>query len=691
MKEHEEIPFRFVGYEVWTQLANKLDPDTGLNGNNWRMLAEKLGYSTEVILCLESKKTSHGRNTLTLFEEYIKKRDSSVNAVIKALDSMERKDALEVLQNSLPEIERRYKADMKSMTLKQEPQEHNECSPCFHSFPNGSLPPSHHSSYPRYSVPYSHIAHRMNIVGPSHSNAYSNLEPDMPKKINTPSAYSTKHVVTQGMFRMGTNYQHSGTHTGMSTNVRGGSMAVQVDRSDNYTSDEIEMGELPSHAGRIRDDPQPLPAGIYRGQYMNSLSHVPNMVNSQDMAVASEEVVDTSPSFMETTVPQHGSLKRQNSVESNARQPVNEMHAKKAESNKKLALNIPTTFNRNHMQPMKPQDAFISPSPSQTPTSSQNPLDKLRQITGSNSYMPDEKYQSMIEEKNREEMLYNRSGSEEPFRKVPTSSCQYEADHRRGAGQQCGEWFNFKSCPRGNYQAANNLKLTKDGPSTFPLRSKSLTTCMGNEEDSQECSNLSKSQSMPHDMKPAEYRKAFRHIKVFVTYSTDSKRHIQKVLNLCRCIEKNGFTCCMDMYDRRMPTEDKLGWVKERFDEADFILICVSESYVNETERGQAESIESSTDKQLHTDYIYQLMVLEYNQIGRNRRFIPVMLDGTTEEHIPSWLQSTLFYKWPTHFRDLLWFLTKPETRIKTKTLTEQKSSEEEEMLPDSPPAAAAT
>lgn len=52
--------------------------------------------------CLESKKTSHGRNTLTLFEEYIKRRDSSVNAVMKALESMERKDALEVLQNSIP-------------------------------------------------------------------------------------------------------------------------------------------------------------------------------------------------------------------------------------------------------------------------------------------------------------------------------------------------------------------------------------------------------------------------------------------------------------------------------------------------------------------------------------------------------------------------------------------------------------
>lgn len=46
----KEIPFRFVGYEVWAKLANKLDPDSGLIGNNWRMLAEKLGYSTEVIL-----------------------------------------------------------------------------------------------------------------------------------------------------------------------------------------------------------------------------------------------------------------------------------------------------------------------------------------------------------------------------------------------------------------------------------------------------------------------------------------------------------------------------------------------------------------------------------------------------------------------------------------------------------------
>lgn len=62
----KEIPFRFVGYKVWTELANKLDPDTGLIGNNWRMLAEKLGYSTEVILVSQVSQ----RETMVLDKSY---------------------------------------------------------------------------------------------------------------------------------------------------------------------------------------------------------------------------------------------------------------------------------------------------------------------------------------------------------------------------------------------------------------------------------------------------------------------------------------------------------------------------------------------------------------------------------------------------------------------------------------------
>ena len=46
----EKIPFRHVQWTVLIKLANKLDPDSSIVGNNWRMLAEKLGYSIQDIL-----------------------------------------------------------------------------------------------------------------------------------------------------------------------------------------------------------------------------------------------------------------------------------------------------------------------------------------------------------------------------------------------------------------------------------------------------------------------------------------------------------------------------------------------------------------------------------------------------------------------------------------------------------------
>ena len=60
---------------------------------------------------------------------------------------------------------------------------------------------------------------------------------------------------------------------------------------------------------------------------------------------------------------------------------------------------------------------------------------------------------------------------------------------------------------------------------------------------------------------------AFRHIKVFVTYADDSDAHIKRVLKFCNCLEKNGFTCCMDIYHRRLQMEDKVGWYDLRFKE----------------------------------------------------------------------------------------------------------------------------
>ena len=42
----EAIPFKFLSHSTRYQLANKLDP-RALMGDNWRLLAEKLGYTNE--------------------------------------------------------------------------------------------------------------------------------------------------------------------------------------------------------------------------------------------------------------------------------------------------------------------------------------------------------------------------------------------------------------------------------------------------------------------------------------------------------------------------------------------------------------------------------------------------------------------------------------------------------------------
>ena len=54
MEDVYNIPFSVVGQGAWNELANKLDPETSIIGNNWRILAEKLGFTTEHILVIIS-------------------------------------------------------------------------------------------------------------------------------------------------------------------------------------------------------------------------------------------------------------------------------------------------------------------------------------------------------------------------------------------------------------------------------------------------------------------------------------------------------------------------------------------------------------------------------------------------------------------------------------------------------------
>lgn len=52
-KDEEEgevkIPWAFVDHAVRQELIKKLNPDAAVSGNDWRMLANELGYTTSDI------------------------------------------------------------------------------------------------------------------------------------------------------------------------------------------------------------------------------------------------------------------------------------------------------------------------------------------------------------------------------------------------------------------------------------------------------------------------------------------------------------------------------------------------------------------------------------------------------------------------------------------------------------------
>ncbi|KAL5006974.1 hypothetical protein ScPMuIL_015780 [Solemya velum] len=599
----DEIPFRHVSMETWTKLANKLDPEATVSKNNWRMLAEKLGYSTEQIMNFEAKQTSHGRNTFKVFEEYVNQSDSTVGKVQEALKQIDRPDALNILLEALPEIENKCKNEREQNKKKQNRLNEageNHCSELGHgtSVSHPEYPCVHSCYYPNN---HNHILpHCMRAQESSTpQNAHLNLMKSHPE---SPPINNMDTLVCRG-------------------SPPSQSMVVNIDPNRNYYDwVEDEPMDYNTHA----DSLLPLAEGlIRRQQQLPSISQYGKNVAVTTMSPQGRNIYkDENSSLLYT---------RQLSEEQNFNQASHDSK----HTDKHL-------LHKLENRPKK--DNFNSSSPT-TPTIG-NHIKKLEQLAP--QFTPDEEFNKMIRDKKREEESKRNSGL-----KWCVNDIQNSNPHQHN-----------KLMDHTNLKEQVEHGTMKDPSKTFPMRLRPSPD--GHRPiDSSKQGTLTKSFSMPNDMKPAECHKAFRQIKVFVTYAADTPRHIQRVLNLCNCLEKNGFTCCMDIYHRRLQMSDRLGWFDAKFKEADFILVCVSSKYRMEVEQGDMEE-DYSTENSLHTKYIYKLMHTEFVQKNsNNKRFVPLIFDNATRSDVPRWLQSLIVYKWPQDWKDLMWMLTKPEERIK--------------------------
>jgi len=145
-----------------------------------------------------------------------------------------------------------------------------------------------------------------------------------------------------------------------------------------------------------------------------------------------------------------------------------------------------------------------------------------------------------------------------------------------------------------------------------------------------------------------------KEIKVFISYSHDSADHKQLVLEFANELREWGIDAIIDQYyESSPPSEGWQKWMDRQIAESNFVIVVCSEIYYRrvsgEEEEGKGRGVKwESTLLYLHI----------YNSDSLNKRFIPVLLPGGTEKHIPIPLQSTTHYRYPESFENLYRQLT---------------------------------
>ncbi|KAG1950154.1 E3 ubiquitin ligase TRAF3IP2 [Pimephales promelas] len=142
--------------------------------------------------------------------------------------------------------------------------------------------------------------------------------------------------------------------------------------------------------------------------------------------------------------------------------------------------------------------------------------------------------------------------------------------------------------------------------------------------------------------------------KVFVTYEADSEEHLKEIIKFVALLRNNGFDTHIDVFEQQLNSISKIDCMERYLNEKDYLIIIIISLRYYETISGIKINMDSD-ERTSNTVYIHKQLQSEFIQNGcRNYRFIPILFPGAKKSHVPTWLQNTHIYSWPTDRDDIL-------------------------------------
>lgn len=813
--DDELIPWKFVPQQIVRQLVQKLNPELLISGNNWRALADQLGLNSEDIRFVESVKGVHAE---VLLNEYSVRSDASLNEMLKALKSINRRDCVEILCEGLPEIRQRVEAGAStpsrlqmgesmssilsgqngvvwpngatmlvpavfpngasSLVAVSQPGPAGVCYmsgptslPCGYAagfrdnnsfslqgsaatqgmggFFGGSqrhcmqerqqgVPPREsfgelgcmlvdnhsplHSSFPGLRGNLNNCNTAGNIPNGGSSNKHTNQtilrqysdDPRARQHLDGHDRKQLQHSLSAQSFGHGS-CQHCGVNA---RPYQGGSSSTSLPLEPQ--SDLAYFSSQSPSSSAEQSERFTTPSGSDCSGVREKKSSPRKLLLSSPSSSTQDER-ETSPltslsshsfpnrccSRMETPTISSG---RSSSASSSSGQtilgtnparpqaftlsePAHRDGPKFNPQNRDMCSNLPSA---GYASAGKDQGSDSRTSPRGQGRQHQgpklSPLEKIEAMR--DKYKPSSNYQTVVAE---QKIDVERSKKIKPGK--PTKQ-----NHAATSG---GSTLN-------SLTSNTSDSFSSTASHTYPMRVKARQEWdvggVSSVEDLGSLTISKKSVSMPQNMKPQPYRKAWRGIKVFVTYSMDNPSHNNEVLCLGYFLKNNGFNCFLDTpISQSKSSEAWLEHLKKfrrKFDESDFILVCISPKYLQDVSgcsrrEESAANDQRAADPRLHTLDIYQWMNQEYlnkqafgdgadqdmcgmksrqpaetvapsssSGLAQSPQVVPVLFGSMSPAQIPPWMLDVGVpcKRWEADYADLAWLLTKPQTRIRPAT-----------------------